>query len=221
MSRGKIIAVIAGIAILLGGGGAYWYYHANNSPTANHTLNLSNVNTKHALQGAAAREKKNQENTASGIAKKNAREAAIESSFQERVHNDGMTKSQLKQKYKVTPEMTAHGRGAVKQGVEGALSYMNANNYDENAIAEKYFNDETYGLNDLMGSLRYGARPDYNSVKLKYYDGYVYQVSFNLNYQGKPFTKVDGYYISKTGQLQLKNVKLTNYGNQQASKAQY
>lgn len=51
MNRGKIIAVIAGIAILLGGGGAYWYYQANNSPTANHTLNLSNVNTKHALQG--------------------------------------------------------------------------------------------------------------------------------------------------------------------------
>lgn len=219
MSRkAKIIAVMITAVIALGAGTGF-YLHNRTTPYADHSLNLSNVNTKNARKKAAADDKKKREKHKGADQEKLSEQ---ESRYLHRVHNEGLTDKQMAKKYQVTPQIVKHGQAAAKQNIGGTLNMVKNQNYDVQSMADQYFNGETWGVPDLMGCLNAGMTPDYNSLKLTYYDGYVYQMSMNLNgpHSSEPYAKVTGYYISKTGQMQLKKTTLTDAGNKFAQNLQ-
>ena len=212
MSRKVKYLLIAAVILVIGGVGIGIYLKNQTNPYVNHSLNLRNVNTKSARE-QAAQASQDKQNKRKGVDHdKLARE---ESAYMKRVHNEGLSDKQLKQKYRVTPQITKHGQAAAKQNIGGTLDMIKNKNYDQQAMADQYFNGQTWGLSDLTGCLNAGMTPDYNSLKLTYYDGYVYKMSMNLNgpNSSDPYAKVTGYYISKTGQMQLKKTTLTSAGN--------
>ena len=219
MSRkAKIITAVIVATITLGAGTGL-YLHNQVTPYANHGLNLSNVNTKNAREKAAANDKKKREKRDGTDQQKLAER---ESRYLHRAHNEGLTDKQLAKKYQVTPRLVKHGQAAAKQNIGGTLNMVKNQNFDTQAMADQYFNGEIWGVPDLMGCLNAGMTPDYNSLKLTYYDGYVYKMSMNLNgpHSSEPYAKVTGYYISKTGQMQLKKTTLTDAGNKFAQNLQ-
>lgn len=220
----KKIAIIGVVIACLAGGGAAWYLHSQSADTANpqHSLNLKNVNKKSVNDKA---DKIQNGQTAQGKAeqqeKQTAKESARESSFQKYVHNDGMTDKQLEEKYQVTAAVTNQGKSLIKQATDYILQQQAAKNFDSSDYANKYFNDEVWKVPDYASYLQYGWRPNYDSFKLAYYDGYVYKFKMNITKQGvsKPVADITGYYVSKTNQLQLKTANTTATGKEEIQKA--